>query len=140
MKKIVIFLVTFLALFTFVGCDGYDEYSDRGYYDDENRLYLVDQDGFAVSNIRYTCDDGRAFERTSRDGAFFFFDNEDCELELDIRDVDSRVDSLFIEDNLGEGIEGVKYFCDNGDEGRTDRNGHFYFDNEERNDVCTLLL
>jgi len=29
---------------------------------------------------------------------------------------------------------------DNGDEGRTDRRGHFYFDNRDRDDTCTLVL
>ena len=137
MKKRFILFITFLAVFTFVGCDGYE---DRGYYDDENRLYLIDQHGFAVSNIRYTCDNGKHFEKTSRNGAFYFFDNEDCDLQLDIRDVDSRIDNLFIEDSVGDGVEGIRYFCDNGDEGRTDRNGHFYFDNVERDDICTLIL
>ena len=136
MKKYLPISAILLALFTFVGCDGYRD----GYYDGENKLFIIDQDNRAVSDIRYSCDNGRKYEYTNRDGAFYFYDNEDCALELELKFVDSRIDDLFIEDNYGDGVDGIRYFCDNGDEGRTDRNGHFYFNNRERDDVCTLIL
>jgi len=135
MKKNLIVVFAFIALFIFSGCDGYRD----GYYNDENRFYLIDQDGFSVSGVPYSCDSGRTYEVTNRDGAFYFYDGDNCDLELKIRTVDSRIDKLFIEDSLG-GVEGIRYFCDNGDEGRTDRYGHFYFENRERDDMCTLIL
>ena len=135
MKKLLI-IIGFLSLLLFSGCNGLDD----GYYDDEQRFYLIDQNSHSVSNISYSCDNGRTYERTSREGAFYFYSNEECDLSLNLRLVDSEIDNLFIEDDIGRGVEGIIYYCDNGDEGRTDRRGHFYFDNRDRDDTCTLVL
>ena len=167
MKKTLIFLITFFALFMFVGCDEYEEEYEEDYYVEYeeteyreieyvnayseievsnklNKLYLVDQNGLSLSGISYSCDNGRHFERTKENGAFYFYDYENCILEFDFpfekNDLDSIVDNLFIEDNLGDGVRGIEYFCKNGDEGLTDEKGHFYFDNEEKDDICTFVL
>lgn len=138
MKKTLLILATISTLFVFSSCD----HSRRSYYheDDMYVYHLVDQEGFGVGDVRYTCDDGYSFDYTTGSGAFYFYDGDDCDIELHLANVDSARDRLYIEDAFGHGARGIEYICDNGDEGYTNRNGRFYFDNIERYDVCTFLL
>ena len=139
MKKYISIITTIVAIFAFSGCDGnHSRYIEDDY--DAYAYHLVDQDGYGVADVRYTCDEGRHYDFTSGGGTFYFYDGEDCELELQINEVDSVRDRLYIEDDFGHGVRGIDYSCKNGDEGYTNRNGQFLFDNINRYDLCTLYL
>ncbi len=133
MKKRVLILISAIAVLLLNGCG-----SGTDYYDDEIRFHLVDQDGYGVADIRYTCD-GETVYRTDGSGGFYFYPNDDCSLELDIT-VDSTEDDLFIENDAAVGVADIPYECTSGLFGRTDRDGHFEFDNVDGSDICTFQL
>jgi hypothetical protein len=132
MKKILFILISAIAIFSLNGCDSGTD------YDDEIRFHLVDQEGYGVSDIRYTCD-GETIEKTDGSGGFYFDLNTDCSLQLDIT-VNSTEDKLFIENDDGIGVRDIAYECTSGLFGRTDRDGHFEFDNVAESDICTFQL
>ncbi len=138
MKKFILLMVSAVAVLALSGCGSSNYYDD---YDEEIRYHLVDQDGYGVSDIRYTCDGGTV-EVTDGSGGFYFYPNNDCSLQLDIT-VDSTQDDLYIENNAGRGVSNIPYECTSGLFGRTDRDGHFEFDNvysEDNEDICTFQL
>jgi hypothetical protein len=136
MKKYLFLLVSVMIVFILSGCHS------TVYSDDERRYHLVDQDKFGVADIKYTCDQ-HTIDYTDSSGGFYFYPGDDCGLKLDIT-VDSMEDELYIENNAGEGINGIYYECESGLFGRTEhyhaRDGHFEFDNIDESDVCTFKL
>jgi hypothetical protein len=131
MKRILFILVSAIVVLSLNGCS-----TGTDYHDDEIRFHLVDQDGYGVANIRYTCD-GETIERTDGSGGFYFYPNDDCSLQLDIT-VDSTEDELFIENDHGMGVSNIPYECTSGLFGRTDIDGYFEFDNIDESDICTF--
>ncbi len=135
MKKFIFLSITIFAVLALNGCGS----SSDDYYNDEIKYHVVDQDGYGVADIRYTCD-GNSVELTDGSGGFYFYPNDDCTLQLELRIVDSTVDDLYIEDDGGAGISGIKYECTSGTFGCTESNGHFEFDNVGEADYCTFQL
>jgi len=133
MRSILFIFFSIIAILSINGCS-----TGTNYHDNEIRFHLVDQDGYGVSDIRYTCD-GETVEITDGSGGFYFYPNDDCSLQLDIT-VNSTEDTLYIENNDGIGVEDIPYECTSGLFGRTDRDGHFEFDNIDESDICTFQL
>ena len=135
MKKLLFLFISAVAVLALSGCGS----SSDNYYDDEIKYHVVDQDGYGVADIRYTCN-GNTVELTDGSGGFYFYPNDDCTLQLELRIVDSTVDDLYIEDNAGAGVSNIYYTCESGTFGRTERDGHFEFDNVGGTDYCTFQL
>jgi len=133
MKKILLFLAMSLLL---VGCGGG---SDSTPVVASEKVFILDQNGFSVAGLEYTCN-GVDFFTTQNDGGLIFFPGEKCELTLSAPLVDSVIDDLFIVDAFQVPLVSLNYNCANGDIGLTDQNGHFYFDNVYSPDVCSLFF
>ncbi len=117
------------------GCGG----GSSDYNETEIRFHLVDQDGFGVSDILYTCD-GINYDVTDGSGGFYFYPGDACSLELAFPIVDSLNDNLFIIDDDGFSVQGIYYECTSGWDGYTDIDGYFEFDNVFEDDICTFEL
>lgn len=131
MKRFMFLMVWTVAVLALSGCGSSSE------YDDERRYHLVDQDGYGVSDVRYTCN-GETVHLTDASGGFYFYNNDDCSLQLKLSRVDSQEDDLYIEKDSGKGVKNIKYECESGLFGRTDKNGHFEYDNVYGEDICTF--
>ncbi|WP_295421074.1 hypothetical protein [Sulfurovum sp.] len=135
MKKLLFLAISAVAVLALSGCGG----SSDDYYIDEVKYHVVDQDGYGVADIRYTCD-GNTIELTDGSGGFYFYPNDDCSLQLELSIVDSTIDDLFIENDAGGGVSNISYECTSSLFGRTDIDGHFEFDNVYKDDICTFQL
>jgi hypothetical protein len=137
MKKYIFLLMSVMTVLVLSGCSSSSDYND-----DEKRYHLVNQDEFGISDIEYTCDQ-RTTHYTDGSGGFYFYPGDDCGLKLDIT-VDSTENELYIENNDGDGVNGIYYECESGTFGHTqsynNRDGHFEFDNVDESDVCTFQL
>jgi len=133
MKKILLLLATSLLL---VGCGGGSDSTPPAV---SEKIFILDQNGFSVSGLEYSCN-GVDFFTTQNDGSLIFFPGERCELTLNRPIVDSVIDDLFIVDEFFSPVVGLDFNCANGDIGLTDQNGHFYFDNVYSPDVCSLFF
>ena len=133
-KGILMTILGLAATMILSGCGGS---TVEEYIPDQEILYLVDQDGYAVAGIQYDCT--LTSGETGNDGSFLLYPGELCTLFLDYPVVDSTIDILHIEDRVG-GIRDVEYICENGNFGRTDDLGRFNFDNIYEDDICDFLL
>jgi hypothetical protein len=133
MKKFMFLVVSLVAVFALSGCGGdSDDYND---YDDKRKFHLVDQDGYGISDIKYTCDGDRV-RVTDGSGGFYFYPNDHCTFELDIA-LDLEEDRLYIANDDYRSVGGVPYTCTSGLAGQTDRDGYFKF---YEGDICTFQL
>ena len=132
MKKIIMFMVTVVAVVGLSGC-GSSGSSNGGGNDDLTTLFLVDQDGFAYAGIPYICDSMNHWSATARNGEFSFFPGEDCEfdflgLEGDY-DVGPGVDDIIrIVDYTDGGKGGIPYECVSFGASTTFNDGSFFYD------------
>ena len=141
-KKLAGFIVAGVAVFALSGCGssgGNDVVIvDPGPSPDETYLFMVDNDGFAVADVYYTCVDsfgdfiGDFYTRA--DGGFLFEPGENCTFDL-IGYNGTPGDELHIEDIAQNPKEGIPYTCLGGDFGRTFGDGSFDY---MIDDSCTF--
>ena len=134
MKKFMSMLLAGVAIVVLSGCGGGGDY-----YEEAIKFHLIDQNGFGVGDILYTCD-GVHYDVTDGSGGFYFYPYDDCSLELEFPIVDSLIDDLFIIDDNGFAIQDIYYECTSGLFGYTDFYGYFEFDNIYATDTCTFEL
>jgi len=138
MKKITGLALAGVTLFALNGCGG-----GGGDYvppppSDETYLFLVDNGGFAVADVHYSCvnsfGDFIGDFYTRYDGRFLFRPGEDCTFDFIGYD-GTPGDELYIEDDLQNPKEGIPYTCFGGDFGRTFADGSFDY---MVDDSCTF--
>jgi len=140
-KKIAILLVAGAAVFTLSGCGGGDTViiDDSGEsVSNETTLFLVDNEGFSVANIHYSCvnsiGDFIGDFYTGNNGSFVFEPGEDCTFDFAGYN-GTPGDELYIEDDLQNPKEGIPYTCAGGDFGQTFADGSFDY---VIDDSCTF--
>ncbi len=149
MKKLIMLLVSGLAVIALSGCGGgaYDAGYDDGFYDGARAsdasmttLFLIDQDGFSLGGVPYYCVDPSGVRTadyvTAPNGEFTFVPGERCTFDLYGYN-GTPEDPLFIVDDVGLGKPDIPYACDGGDNGLTDVTGSFDY---LPDDICTLYL
>ena len=136
-KKIVGLMLAGVAVFALSGCDGSDDYYDDG--PEPITLFLLDEQGFSYANVPYQCD-GAPWVTTLRNGEFTFFEYDSCIFDFEgyvgnyANDPYSD-DIIRITDDLGIGVEGIRYDCWSYGPGITRIDGDFSYDVE---DECTF--
>ena len=138
MKKYLILIVSAVAIFGLSGCGGG---GDDGYIppsSSETYLFLVDNRGFAVNNVHYSCvnsfGDFIGDFYTGNNGRFLFVPGENCTFDF-IEYNGTPGDELHIEDDIQNPKAGIPYTCLGGDFGYTNLNGSF---NYRIDDSCTF--
>ena len=138
-KKIAGLMIAGVAVFALSGCGAGDTVvvvdDDTS---NETTLFLVDNDGFSVAYVDYSCVDSFGdfignFQ-TKSNGAFTFEPGEDCTFDFIGYD-GTPGDELYIEDIDQNSKEGIPYTCISGDFGRTFGDGSFDY---MMDDSCTF--
>jgi len=157
MKRLLrLFLLSFLGFF-FVGCSGefivdepiVDEliivetpiYVAPVIVDSLVTLFLLDEQGFSYANIPYICDSMNVWSQTAVDGAFSFYEGENCNFDFYGLDGDYSEpefdDIVHIVDSLGYGQGGIAYDCLSFGASTTYSDGSFEYDID---DECKFYL
>jgi len=136
LKKVLLILGVAIASLGVTGCGS----TSDDYRDDMNDLYLVDSDGFSISDVHYSCvDDENNYQGswvTRDDGRFSFFDGEVC--TFDFYNFEGTLyEPIFMIDTYGYGADDIYYVCEGGDYGYTDRYGGFDY---LADDSCTFYF
>jgi len=138
MKKVILFMVSLLAVGVLSGCGG----GGNGTPTNATTLFLVDDRGFSYGGIPYKCDSMRDWSRTAPNGEFTFFPPDNCEFDfLGLRgDLfgDPVVDDIVrIVDDLNRGKGGIPYECASFGASSTFGDGSFEYDSD---DQCVFYL
>jgi len=140
MKKLMGLVLAGVAVFALSGCGGGDDYYYY-YEDDLTTLFLIDQDGFSLGDVPYSCDGGRTYY-TRSNGEFSFYPREECTFDFDgyignYEDDPITDDIIYIVDYLDYGKGGIPYECASFGVGSTYSDGSFDYD---ENDECVFYF
>lgn len=141
MKQFSIFVSMAVAVAVFSGCGGGggDSYvpppSVAG-----ATLFLIDQNGFSLGGIPYTCDSGSGV--TAPNGEFTFYPPDNCTFDFlgyngNYTNDPFVDDIIYIVDDLDVGKGGIPYDCRSFGGSTTFGDGSFDYDID---DVCTFYL
>ncbi len=106
----------------------------------ETTLFLIDQDGYSLGGVPYSCDSGSGV--TAPNGEFTFYPPDDCIFDFTgfdgNYDNDPYVDDIiYIVDDLDDGKGGIDYDCYSFGAGTTYGDGSFDYDID---DECVFYL
>jgi len=112
------------------------------FLESEQRLFLVDERGFAYEGIPYKCDSMSYWSQTAPNGEFIFSSFDSC--KFDFRGLYGNIfnDPLFediirIVDDMDRGRDGISYECQSFIGGMSHIDGSFEYD---RDDQCLFYL
>ena len=142
MKKIILNMIIFVAIFMLNGCGGFGYDNDYNNYADDDfvTLFLVDEQGFSYADVPYKCDSMAYWSHTARDGEFSFFLLDTCKFDFNgLNGVfgDSMDDVVRIVDDRNSGKGGIGYGCESFGISSTYSDGSFDYDED---DICTFYL
>lgn len=136
MKKIVMLLVSVIAIVGLSGCNsGYD------YYDDElTTLFLVDEAGNSYAGVPYKCDSMNEWSQTAPNGEFSFIVPDTCTFDFEGYNGvygDEFDEVVRIVDYTNDGKGRIPYECTSFGVSSTYTDGSFDYD---KDDVCSFYL
>lgn len=143
MKRFSILAILAVSALGLSGCGGGG--GDGGYVPPPppiaaTTLFLIDQDGYSLGGVPYSCDSGGGV--TAPNGEFTFYPPDNCTFDflgLDGNyDFNPYVDDIIhIVDDLDNGAGGVVYDCASFGASTTFGDGSFYYDMD---DICTFYF
>ena len=135
MKKVILFMVSLVAVAVLSGCGGGG--NDNTPPSNLTTLFLVDEQGFSYGGIPYKCDSMNAWSQTAPNGEFSFYPPDNC--EFDFLHYNGDNGHGFINDDIvrivdiGNGGKGnIPYECNSFGVSSTFNDGSFYYDEDDR--------